>query len=184
MNGSFGAKIFLCFVLLCPGLTWAASQALWGYPCDVFMSAACLRLPNDMSISYEVPADFGIYTVSRSGEAFLSIYVGSAPRLPDLARASLKLDAKGYKIRGFHSTVQDKERLDVIVLPTEKGGDVVHLFARLSEDKRDAIAMVVAGLRLCSRPTPELVRCPLLSEPGKEIADWVRAQRLSGAPSP
>ncbi|WP_197478475.1 MULTISPECIES: hypothetical protein [Luteibacter] len=46
------------------------------------MSSACMRLPNEMSVSYRVPADFGIYTVQSSGKNLLSVYVGSAPQLP------------------------------------------------------------------------------------------------------
>lgn len=177
--------ILCCIVLTAPAVVQAASQSLWSYPCDVIMSAGCLRLPNDMSITYQVPADFGIYTVDHSGKRLLSIYAGSAPRLPvGLGRPSLTLDSKGAHITAFHSIVGGERRLDIVMAPRKGDGDTIHLFAGVSDGNREAIAMVVAGLRLCGRPAPGQFQCPMTSDVGKALAGWVWAQNEEAKPLP
>lgn len=177
--------IFCCIVLVAPITVRAASQSLWSYPCDVIMSAGCLRLPSDMSITYQVPADFGIYTVEHSGKRLLSIYAGSAPRLPEgHGRPSLTFDFKGAHMTAFHSIVDGRHRLDIVMAPRNGDGDIIHLFADVSEGNREAIAMVVAGLRLCGRPAPGQIQCPMTSDVGKELAEWVRSQNEEAKPLP
>ena len=169
----------LWFCLIASGATQAASQRLWDYPCDAFMSEVCLRLPHDMSLRYSVPADFGVYTIENPEGVLVSMYVGSGPRLSkEWGSPSISLGSQASPIRGYHSIVDGKERLDVIINPVGSKNDFVHLFADFSESKREAIAMVVAGLRRCTRPSVENLRCPIRSDEGRLLAEWVQAQKM------
>src|ERR1700754_2112459 len=82
------------------GSVGATEQKLWLYPCDVYMSSSCMRLPSGMSASYEVPAEYGIYTVHASGKDLVSIYAGAAPDVPG-GSPSIKLDSSVATLRAL-----------------------------------------------------------------------------------
>jgi hypothetical protein len=162
--------LFICVCTL--GSVRAAEKDLWKYPCDVYMSSACMRLPNDMSVSYHVPADFGIYTVQSSGKDILSVYVGMAPQLP-AGVPSIKLDSSIATMSGFLERRGDLIRADIVIASKSREVDTVHVFTSYSEDQRAAVAAIVSSLRACQMRGKEDLRCPQESPWGKAMEDWI-----------
>lgn len=175
----YGLACVIAIYAFLQGNARAAERDLWHYPCDVYMSPACLRLPDDMSVSYKVPIDFGIYTVTSSGKEVVSVYVGNAPQLPH-GNPSLRLDSAVAALSGFLVKQDGINKLDIVLAPKKKDGTpIVHVFASFSDDQRTDVATVVSGLRACQQRGKEDLWCPAEGQWGKAIQDWVDAQVAS-----
>jgi hypothetical protein len=153
----------------------ADEQNLWQFPCDVYMSPACMRLPGGMSVSYEVPADFGMYTVTSSGEGLVKVYVGFAPQLPS-GIPSLKLDSTNASMRGFLEKRDGINKLDVVITPKDKHLYTVHLFAQFPDERRSSVAAVLSGMRACRLRGREELRCPAEAQWGRAMEDWINSK--------
>lgn len=153
----------------------ASDQKVWLYPCDVYMSVSCIRLPNGMSVSYEVPADSGIYTVKSSGKDLASVYIGSAPRLPS-GVPSLKLTSADAKLTGFLGQRDGEHTLDIVIIPERKGIATTHFFASFADSQRSDVVTVASSLRACRKPSKEALWCPSESEWGAKIAEWLNTK--------
>lgn len=167
------AIVGICTLAL--GNVRAGDQKVWLYPCDVYMSVSCIRLPNGMSVSYEVPVDFGLYTVKSSGMNLVSVYIGSAPRLPS-GVPSLKLTSPDVRLTGFLGQRDGKHTLDIIITPRRKSVATTHLFATFADSQRSDVASVASSLRACLRPSKEELWCPSESEWGATIEEWLNAK--------
>lgn len=168
--------VFAMYALV-HGSVGATEQKLWLYPCDVYMSSSCIHLPSGMSASYQVPADYGIYTVSASGKDLVSIYAGSAPDRPG-GRPTLKLDSPVATLTGFIRRDNGLNKVDLLISPKGDHVSTVHVFALFSDEQRSDVARVVSSLRACRKPDREELWCPQESPWGEALRNWV-----SGIPS-
>jgi hypothetical protein len=153
------------------GSARAADQRLWQYPCDIYTSSACFRLPNGMKISYSVPADSGIYTISSADKNVLSAYVGHAPNTPS-GTPSLRLESAAATITGDLEKRDGVVKLDVLILPKKSGGATFHVYGVFAADQRHDVGQVLSGLRACRRKGEDL-RCPAESPWGEALQKWV-----------
>jgi hypothetical protein len=154
------------------GSAHAAEQKLWQYPCDVYMSSACLRLPNGMKISYSVPADSGIYTISSADKDVLSAYVGHAPNTPS-GMPSLRLESATATITGFLEKRDGVNKLDVLISPKKSGSSTFHVSGLFAAEQRHDVGQILSGLRACQRKGKEDLRCPVESPWGEALQKWV-----------
>jgi len=152
----------------------AGEQQLWRYPCDVYMSSACFRLPIAMEVTYKVPADFGVYTVSSSGEELISAYVGTAPNLRG-GTPTLTLDSTNATLTGFLDKKNGLNTVDIFVVSKQKGGVTVHFFGTYSSNKREAVAEILMGIRACQTRGKEDLWCPRESPWGEAVSKWIVA---------
>lgn len=152
------------------------AQKLWLYPCDVHLPNVCFRLPSEMNLTYEVPADFGLYRVKglNSTDA-ITIYSGLAPDRSRLSgKPSFKITSSSHDLYGFVTVSGKNESLDILI--TAKGArTVTHLYVKLTPDGQRAIARVVSGLRPCVRRSRETLMCPARSPWGEDLLTWVQS---------
>lgn len=154
------------------GSVGATEQKLWLYPCDVYISSSCMRLPTGMSASYEVPADYGIYTVRASGKDLISIYAGAAPDVPG-GSPSIKLDSSVATLRGFIKRDNGLNKVDLVISPRDDHASTVHVFALFSDDERSDVARIVSSIRACRKPDREESWCPKESPWGEALRNWI-----------
>lgn len=177
-----GLVLFLVTVLglICGvGLAQAAGNRSWQYPCDVFMAAACFRLPSGMSVSYDVPADYGRYVVKRADMDIATIYAGASPNFSRMTVApALKLDSPHQKLSAFVSRTDGIKRIDIFVLPVREKSISLHISTSLSEKGRDDIDNLLSGLRPCWRQSPGNFHCSDESKWGKAISDWINSEEI------
>lgn len=129
-----------------------------------------------MSVTYEVPADYGIYSFRSAGELILSAYLGDAPRLPE-AKAALELTSKEADAQVFLDKRDGKTRLDVVIVPRDDKRMRLHVFATYSDAQRKEVAQIVAGLRACLKPSREKMICPAESPWGQKLQEFVDPTR-------
>lgn len=162
----------------------AQDAELWLYTCDHFLGSACLRLPNFMSVSYEVPTGFGLHQVSAKSGMSLTLYEGDArSRSISEDAPSLSFSADGREVTGYHqSKGTGREVVDVVVLQGGSGKGAVHLHVLIeSEAQRADAARVLAGFRPCRlrisrRETTQ--SCPRVSSIGERLAAWLMASKV------
>ena len=151
-------------------------QKLWLYSCDVLLPNTCFRLPTGMSVTYQVPADSGVYQVKRSDGVSMVIYTGSAPdRSRTAGVPSLELDSSTHRLTAFVSGSGETGNLDILISPkaSRSTTTVTHLHANRTNDSRDLMAQVVSGLRPCVRKSREHLVCPTRSIWGEALSRWV-----------
>lgn len=164
----------LAVELVLVGSAWGAEQKLWRYPCDVITSSACFRLPVGMTVEYEVPADFGIYTVKESGVNLVTIYSGTAPEQKyAFGSRSFSMRSARHALSAFLSKVEGRDRVDVFIVPNDRNEPTMHVYALLSQGNRVSVARVLSSLRPCYSRSREEFRCPSESAWGQQLADWV-----------
>ena len=151
-------------------------QKLWLYSCDVLLPNTCFRLPTGMSVTYQVPADSGVYQVRRSDGVSMVIYTGSAPDRSRMTGVpSLELDSSTHRLTAFVSGSVENGNLDILISP--KAGrsttTVTHLHSNRANGSRDLMAQVVSGLRPCERKSREHLVCPTRSIWGEALSRWV-----------
>lgn len=140
------------------------------------MNTGCLRLPENMAVTYEVPADYGIYTFKSGETIIMSAYMGNAPRLPN-TKAALELTSKEADAHVFSSQRDGETRLDVIIAPRDDKRMRLHLFAPYSSAQRSNVAQVLAGLRACLKPSREKMICSAESAWGQQLSEFVDSTR-------
>lgn len=164
----------------------AQDAKLWLYTCDHFLGSACLRLPNFMSVSYEVPADFGLHQVSAESGMSLTLYEGDArSRSISDDPPSLSFSADGRVVTGYQqSQGTGREVVDVVVLQGGSGKGAVHMHVVIeSEAQRADAARVLSGFRPCRlRISRRMARqaCPRVSGIGERMAAWLMASKVDG----
>ncbi len=172
---------WLCAIGLVASLVGVASaraneQQLWRYPCDVMLPEACFRLPNGMSVTYEVPADSGIYAVQQAGKDVVTLYAGQAPDRSKFSGAPvLVLDSRAHRLEVFVTPDEGRLRMDLLISPKKKGGALVHAFGFIDRGNATAIAYALSGLRPCTRQARESTRCSTESSWGEELSTLIRS---------
>lgn len=153
----------------------AVQQQLWRFPCDVFLGSACFRLPARMSMSYEVPADFGIYEISSGDAKILTVYSGSAPSRQDRRRnPDFKLESSGHVLTVFVTESDGVDRFDLFLDSTNGQANTVHVFGVLDAGNRTPLIHFVSGLRPCERLRRRQFTCPVESAWGKQVEERFR----------
>lgn len=164
----------------------AQDAELWLYPCDYSLGSACIRLPNFMEISYEVPADFGLHIVSSKAGMSLTMYEGDAHSLGSSATSpSISFSDGGRTVSGYLSSPgEGQEVVDVVVLSANSRMGAIHIHADVAdENKRADVAKVLSGFRLCkfrktSRSSTTV--CPRESAMGERLAAWLKEHKSGG----
>lgn len=157
----------------------AAHRSLFKYPCDVFMSTACFRLPNEMSVIYRVPADFGIYSIVENGKDLAIIYAGSAPNTSEFSdKLSFNIDSPSHFVKAFSTDEGDSTRIDIFLIPKVRNFISFHFQAYINTNNINRIADIVSGLRPCKKVSREAFLCPSESEIGKSLSEWIFSLRV------
>ncbi len=180
------ARLLLLVLLMCPPASFAQSGALWNYSCDHFMYGACLRVPSGMSLTYEVPADFGLHRIDSGGREVLTVYEGNAPQRP--AKGSvpeINLRQGGYTVTGSRSEEGERVRYEVFVRQDKRDTPALHLVAAVADaDERLQLAAVLGGFRGCSfrrSQDSQTLVCPRKSPWGEQLAEWVIGKKGVGS---
>jgi hypothetical protein len=125
-----------------------------------------------MTVTYKVPADSGVYTVSLSGEDLISAYVGSAPSLRG-GTPALTLDSANATLAAFLEKKNGLTTVDILIASKQKVGVTVHLFGTYPSNKREAVAKILSGIRACQRRGKEDLWCPRESPWGEAVSKWI-----------
>ncbi|MBD8642616.1 hypothetical protein IFT63_03300 [Stenotrophomonas sp. CFBP 13724] len=162
----------------------AKDAKLWLYSCDHFPGSACPRLPNFMSVSYEVPTGFGIHQVSAKSGMSLTLYEGDArSRSISDDAPSLSFSADGRVVTGYQqSQGTGWEVVDVVVLQGGSGKGAVHMHVVIeSEAERADAARVLSGFRpfrlriSCWEATQSCLR---VNSIGERMVAWLMASKV------
>lgn len=150
---------------------------LHAYPCDVFLSSACFRLPNDSTVTYGAPSDYGIYEIKSFDIEVMRIYAGSAPDRKFIDNKNvLKLKSPSHTLSAYSTIFNGKKRIDIYIDPKSKKRLAFHATAIVSDGTRFIVATLVSGLRSCTRTSQEVFYCPVESAWGKTLFSWVLSQ--------
>lgn len=168
-----------CALLLLGAMALSSSPSfagpqLWKYPCDVFMRTACFRLPGEMSVTYEVRVDFGLYVVNEDSHHVASIYVGNSPNIEKFSRPpAFSLDSSEHVLDAFLSRYDEENQLDILITPKSRNLMLVHIYTPMTSYRKAEIASVLSSLRPCSEKPMGDFSCSSSSEWGRALADWI-----------
>ncbi|MDR6093894.1 hypothetical protein QE373_001191 [Stenotrophomonas sp. SORGH_AS321] len=175
------------FTALLIGAPAAAQDArLWRYPCDYSFRSACIRLPDFMIVSYEVPADFGLHTVTSKAGMSMIIYEGDAHSLDgSITNPSISFSDRGRTVSGYLSSPSaGKKVLDVVVLRGNSRNGAIHIHADVADErKRVDAANVLSGFRVCEFRNSRRLNtgvCPRESSIGERLAEWLKGHDGGG----
>jgi hypothetical protein len=125
-----------------------------------------------MEVTYKVPANSGVYTVTSSGEELISAYVGNAASLRG-GTPTLTLDSANATLTGFLDEKDGLTTINIFVVSKQKSSVTVHFFGTYSRNKREAVAEVLMGIRACQRRGKEDLWCPRESPWGEAVSKWI-----------
>ncbi|WP_312318363.1 hypothetical protein [Stenotrophomonas sp.] len=175
----FHALGLACLLSLAPVGAFAQDSDLSRYSCDHFLLGACLRVPNGMSTTYSMPADYGLHVVTRGDRSVLTLYEGDAPQRPHAdASSTLSLTTSGYRLFGFLTNDEGGVRYDVYVDTDRTGVMSVHLRGVVADEaQRKDLAAALGGFRMCTfkrSSRDQILTCPRRAVWGQQLAQWVQ----------
>lgn len=114
---AYAAFLTLVAVASAPAPGHSPEQKLWMYACNVLLPNLCFRLPSGASVTYEVPADFGVYTVKEPrSTGLVTIYSGPALDKSRLSETpSIKINSSSHSLYGFISMPGQTKGIDILI---------------------------------------------------------------------
>lgn len=168
MPASGGSRLFL--VLLLPLMGVASAKDLSKYPCTVFSSDVCFRLPTGTHLDYSVPADFDLYKVSKDAKPVATVYIGNAPQTVD-SSASPRVSNSAYgTVKVYSDRSTSGKKLDIYITPKAKDASTVHISADLDPSIRNELIDLLSSFRPCKAVKSGGQKCPLNDTWGRELA--------------
>lgn len=159
------AAVVLLVLPLC-----VASKDLSKYPCDVFTTEFCFRLPVEASVEYSVPADFGLYKVSKGSSLLATIYVGDAPKRMDGEKPEYISTSKHGVVTMYKAAGSGSGHSEIYFVPRARGAATVHISATTEPSLRDEVFSLLSGFRSCTGVRPSGQKCSLQGGWGIELA--------------
>ncbi len=149
----------LAFLSLFTPVASSAEQSmdLSRYPCNVFSSTMCFRLPNGTSVEYSVPSDFDFYVVKVGASVLATIYIGNAPQVPD------SLPTRQVSLRSaVVSRYEDgpKNITHVLITPKDDSAPVFHLMLDSAPTATAHLPELLSSIRSCRAIRRGGLSCP------------------------
>lgn len=132
-----------------------ASSDFSAYPCDIFTSDMCFRIPNGAVVSMSSPGDYYLYEVKIESSSLVTLYKGRAPE----SRPDKKLIVNTYNSEYGKMTIYASGSgegsgcpggcLDVYIDSVEDGKSTIHMHSALDAGLRGSLAEFISSFRPC-----------------------------------
>jgi len=132
----------------------SASSDFSEYPCDIFTSAMCFRIPNGAIVNISSPADYYLYEVKMGNLNLVTVYKGRAPESrPEKATIVDSYNSDYGKVTIYATKAMDdkcpNKCLDVYIDSPKVGDSTIHLHSVLDAKSRGSLVEFISSFRLC-----------------------------------
>ncbi|MFD1297736.1 hypothetical protein ACFQ4Q_13975 [Lysobacter gummosus] len=145
------------------------------YPCTVFSYDVCFRLPTGTHANYSVPADFDVYTLSKGGASFATIYIGDAAQPSTSADAPVVKKTK-YGTISIHAgdSSSSKGMVDIYIVPNAKDASTVHISADSAAADDEVLRELLSSFRPCVPIKAGGQKCPVNDVWSRELVQAIQ----------
>ena len=148
-----------------------SARDLSKYPCTVFNSDACFRLPTGTHVGYSVPIDFHLYVVMKGSSRVATIYIGNAPqKIKNSSDVAERITLYGT-IKILKEKSELDEMVDIYIIPISDARSTIHVSANVVPEIKEELHEVLSSLRPCAVIKSGGQKCPKNDVWSKELTE-------------
>lgn len=156
--------------LLLLAAPFCSANDLSKYPCTVFSSNICFRLPAGTQVAYSIPVDFHLFVISNNSEPVATVYVGNAPQKEMSGELILRSKSKSGVLEAFSNKSSEVKKLDIYITPSARDASVIHIHAEDRSSTHDELQELLSSFRPCTPIRSGGQKCPISDIWSQELA--------------